>query len=443
MAKNKFNFFNQVFQKKKKDNFHIQFGKFSDRNKTTEQLKYWKESLDLYSQKDYLRSAEKFFLFIKEDKYDNVNFEIKNKKIEFNFYQGSKQIKGLIDNEKIIASAEIIILNNKNFELEKAILETNYNLKFCKFSINKKRVFCELYLYTKNTNPISLYYALREIAIISDQYDDILMIDFNNVSPINISHITPLTEEELNTKIIFFRKWTSDLFNNIKKYEVSKYSGARAFLMLGYLYKIMYLLNPEGELLENLKKIINFYYSSSTEVEIEKNAKMYEKILKISELSDEELKNSFYFVYSTFPDVPPTEPFEVISFLKQEVDKIHWYEDKNHNDIVLAITDYAVGYACYHFGNEPLINELFEIYWEVMYSDFYKALKIKNIPVEKNRISFFVFTNRINSVNMVAKNLYPNFLFNIKHINIANFSQFAQSFIYEILNLNFKQKKEK
>jgi len=440
MPKRKINFFNQVFNKKKEDETTIKLGKYSDRNKSLEQLNWWAESIEFYDNNEYLKSAEKFFLFVKNPDLNNLNFTKKDEKIDFNFFQGSKKISGYINNEKLYASSDIATVEENISKIAESLLKINYDLKFCKFSLDKNKIVCELMLHSSHSNPFTLYYALREIAITSDKYDDSLMIDFNNLKPINNSHITSLDKNELDTKIIFFKNITKELIETLYEYDSVKFAGARAFLMLAYIYKITYLLSPEGILLEKINYIIAVFYQNDDDIDIEKNAKIYKHIKELSEISEEQLKNSFYFVSSTFPVVPPSEPEQVTTFLKKEIDKIHWYDDNGHKKVAIAITDYIIGYSCYHLGNEPIIDELFKIYWEIMDYKYFETLKIKHIPVEKNKISYFVLNNRINTINWIAKKSYSDFLFNIKHLNIDSNQQFAKSFIYEFINLNFSKK---
>ncbi len=438
MAKKNVSFFNQFFTKKRKEDLNINLGKYSDRNKTLKQLKYWSECIDLYDEKKYIESAEKFFLFVKSPKIENLSFIKKESKIVFEFYQGSKKINGFYTKKQIYVSSDIVKTKNNNAKLAKKLLNINYELKFCHFSAKKNTIICELNLITSHTNPITLYYALRELAISADRYDDIISIDFKEVTPVNISHIIPLKKNELLTKIKYFRSWSEELFDYLKSLEPAKFIGARAFMMMSYIFRIFYLLSPEGKMLEKIKNIYKKFYTGK-KLEIERNAEVFNEIKKLSNLTDEEIKDSLYFVYSTFPVVPPTQPIVLQEFVKKEIDKIHWYEDNNYKKTAIAVTDYIIGYAYYNFGNEAVIDELFQIYWEVINSDFFNDLNIPNVPVEKNRISYFVLNQRFNSINLAAKKEYPKFYFNLKHLNLSSKQEFAKSFIYEILNLNFKK----
>ena len=437
MSDKRINFFKQVFIKKDEEDSSIKLGNYSNRNKTENQIKYWKDAYNQYKKKNFLSAAKNFLLFLKDPKFDNTAFEKTKNKINYYFYQGSKKISGYIDEKIIYAYSDIVVIHSDKHIVAERLLKINYGLKFCKFSLDKDKVVCELFLHTPNSNPSTLFYALREIALTSDRYDDVLMMDFLKLSHINNSHVLDLQKNELDIKISYFKKWTTQVLKDLNNYDPGKFTNARSFLILSYLYKIIHLLSPEGELLENIKKTINIFYNEQFDIDSEKNTKIVKLINSISEKDDKTLSKSFYFAYSTFSTVPPSEPRDVINFIKKEINKINWYENNKHNEISIAVTDYIIGYCCYNFGNEQLIDELFKIYWKTMYNDFFNDLKIKQVPVEKNRINYFILNNSINSVNWIAKKTYPNFNFNIKHLNIVNTYEFAKSFIYEFINLNF------
>ncbi len=439
MSKKRIKFFNQVFHKNRTEEYPFRLGKYSDRNKSVEQLNAWTNSLELFEKNNYLEAIENFFEFLKDPKVENLTYVKKNDKIEFYFYQGSKQIKGIANAETICVFSDIVIFEKLDNSFAERLLSLNYNLKFCKFSVKENKIICELTLYSQMCNPTTLYYALRELAITADRYDDLLFMLYRNITPVNVSHIKQLPEKELGVKLKYFKKWTKELLNNLSNLDALKYANGRSFLMIGYLYKIYYLLSPEGELLEIIRGVVNDFHNPEVASDLERNAKVYKKIVKLSEYSDERLAKSLYSVYAVFPTVPPSEPQKIINFINKEVGKIDWYEDNNHLEIALSVTDYIIGYSSYHFDNEPVMVELYNVYWEVMYSDFFKEMGAKHLSVEKERIIYYILNNKFNSINLVAKKYYKKFNFNIKHLNIANELQFAVSFIYELINLNFEK----
>jgi hypothetical protein len=440
--KKKFIFFNQKFSKKRGLESPIKFGAYTDRNKSVEQLQLLQEAENYFTTKNYFPAIEHFFMFLKDPKKENVKFDVQNNILNFTIHQGSKLIKGKVDNDVFFAQAEVIKVNNYDENLLDELLKLNYQLKFCKFSLENQTITLILSLRTSQLESVSLYYALREIAITADKYDDLLKNKYPNVEPVNVAHIKPLDEKEYEIKKKYLNLWIKQTLASIKKYDVIKFYTARSFLLLNLTFRIFYLLSPEGLLLEIIKEIYDIFYQNNTLSDLERNAKIigiYEKILLWNE---NQYKDSFYSVMQTFPEVPPSNPETVRNFAKNEIEKIHWYEANNHKDIALSILEYIVGFATYSYGNIPVLDELFFIFRQVMHKDFFIELGLKQIPYDRNKISYYLVNQRITSINAIAKNSYHKFFFNTKHLNLDNTYEFAKSFIYELINQNFSETQE-
>jgi hypothetical protein len=435
--KSRLNFFNQIFKKKEQINKNIVFGRYSDRNKTIEQINFLKKAEELFSEKKYLEASELFFEFIKNDYEKNFNYYKKTNSIKFSFYQGSKKIHGQIDNKGLFAYSEIIKIQNENYQIYKILLELNYKLKFSKFTVENNIVKIILNLTIDEINTDLLYFALREIAIVADKYDDFFAIKFQHITPINNAHIIELDTNEFDTKIKYLKLWLKNAINRTKKLDPVKFAGARNFILLNFVYKTLYLIAPQGELLEKLTDIINYFHNSNDKTQVEKSAFILEKITEISLWNNIKFKNSLYYVTFTFPITLPNEPEKVINFAKNEIQKIYWYESNDYKDIANDILEYIIGYSSFHFGNIPLIDELFLLFFEITNKEYMQELGIKHLPFEKENISYFIIAKKIATINSIAKKSYPKFFFNIKHLNLQNRYEFAKSFIHEFVNLNF------
>ncbi len=437
--KKKFIFFNQKFAKKRGLKIPIKFGAYSDSNKTIEQLQYLKEAENYFSEKNYVTALDYFLKFLKDPDKDNVKTEVTDDEIKFTIHQGSKVISGYANNDLLFAQTKVVKFDADNEKLFDELLSLNYHLKFCKFSIDNQVVTISLSLKTCQIESVTLYYALREIAITADRYDDLLKNKYENIVPINVSHIKPLPKKEFQTKVEYLKKWTIETLDIVKKYDIVKFRTARSFLVLNLTFRIFYLLSPEGLLLEKIKEIYDFFYVEEDLTDLERNAKIIAIFEKILTWTETEFNDSFYSVIQTFPEIPPGNPENVIKFAKTEIEKIHWYEANNLKDIAAAILEYIIGFATFNFGNIPVIDELFFIFWQVLHKDFFIDLGLKQIPYDRNRISYYLVNQRITSINTIAKNTYPKFFFNAKHLNLDNIYEFAKSFIYELINQNFTQ----
>ncbi len=442
MAKSFFKFFNLVSPPKKCDVEGIQFGKYSDRNKTPEQLQNWKDSFTFFNKKEFLKSLENFFKYIKDPQINNLEYTLINNRIEFNFFQGSKRIFGEANSQEIYAYSEILKFKELNNDFFNYILKQNHNLKFTKYIIDEKNktLILKMLLKTEHSNPITLYSALREIAVIADKYDDLLLTKYPEYAAINTYHILDLEKKQVEIKIKYFRKWLSEVQSNLKNYDTVKFAGARSFLILNFVFKVHYLLSPEGELLEEINEMYEIYYKADRKTEYERNALLSRKLTQMSEWSDEQIKKSLYLVLATFPVSPPIAPKEIIKFMTGEISKVHWYINNDHRIIAREILEYIIGHCCYSFGVISIIDEIFSVFWQVMSHEYFAELGFTNIPVVKKSINYVSLNQMFSKINTSAVKNYPNFYFNTRHLNIESLDEFALSFIYELINCDFSQK---
>jgi len=442
MNKRKFNFVNLTFTRKKAVEHNIKFGRFSDRNKTNDQLLLLNKVDKAFENKEYLKGTEYFFKFIQDSNNDNIQFEKFDEKIEFSFFQGSKTINGTVTNDKLYAYSKILKIKEDNDDLFEKLLNLNYSLNFSKFSLKNNIILVELYQQLSKSNSETLYYSLRELANTADKYDDYFELNFPNIETINKSHIIELEQNEFNAKTKLFHSLLEETFKQIKALNSAKFAGARTFVLMNSVFKILFLISPKGLLLEELKRIYNFYYSDNDKTEIEKNTHIINQLKRINNLTDAELKNSLYNVTFTFPEILHANNDKLIEFVANEIQKIYWYESNDYKNIAQTILEYIVGYSCFTFGSLPIINQLFMIFWKIMNKEFFDDLKIKKLPFEKDKISFFLISQRITSINSTASSIFPKFFFNIKHLNLDNKFEFAKSFMHEVINLDFSLSKK-
>src|SRR5829696_747882 len=77
----------------------ILFGRYSDNNKPIAKVEKWNEADGLFKEKKYSESIAVFFQYLRDDSLENVVLETNDSGGEFQFYQGSKLIKGLYNKE--------------------------------------------------------------------------------------------------------------------------------------------------------------------------------------------------------------------------------------------------------------------------------------------------------------------------------------------------------
>lgn len=422
----------------------IQFGRYTDRNKSNTQRDNWSKAIELYKEEKYLDAYDEFFKYLKDPEIENVIFERKENQIDFEIVQGSKKVKGYVTNDEIHAESEVVGFEQPNVAVMRKLLTENYYLWFSKFAIKDNIFTIKHHAPSKDTHPSALYFALKEVANVSDGFDDVLVDEFPFLKPINISHIQDLPEKEKMVKLKYFKKWIKENLEKVQKLNADHFAGACAYILLNLTYKLYYLLAPEGTLLDELRNIQNIYFIDDGSSDSERNRKMIEKYNSLLEKNDEEHIKSLYKVKATFAVVKPTHYTRVANFIKEEIDKIQWYKENKHFDIQQAICEYIVAYACFYFGMNTPTYELFDVFWHTLNFKYYEELEFPQnyYDLKSNKINGSKVTNAIQDIISHAQSVYPKLTFNTNSIDFKSTHDFATSFIYEFINCNFDEKEK-
>ena len=175
----------------------VQFGRYTDRHKTSEQISSWDKSLDLYKEKKYIDAYFEFLTYLRDPVVDNVKITKESDKVKFEIIQGSKIVKGFASNKEVVAEAEIASYDNKpHVAVMRKLLAVNYDLFFSKFAVRDNLFTLRFSAPVQDASPPALYASLKEVANQIDKYDDVLTDEFSFLKAVNIDHIEELSEQE-------------------------------------------------------------------------------------------------------------------------------------------------------------------------------------------------------------------------------------------------------
>lgn len=435
------NFFSAISTKDDIENPAIQFGKYSDRNKTPEQLQKWQQAVELFKQQKYLDAYELFFQYLKDPEIENVVYNKVSSQITFELYQGSKKVHGLITPQEVSAYSQVVQFDEPNIAVMRRLLAENYYLRYCKFSKKNKTFTLQHRSATKDMHPSALYFVLKEVANVADAFDDFLIADFPFLKPINIGKVEQLSQNELYIKIKYLKKYTQETLKQINSLPANNFKGAISFMLLNLTYKIYYLFAPEGTLLEYLKNTQNFFWSQKDLPEEQRNAKMQDDLQKMLQFTDDDIAKSLYKVTSTFPVAQPTGVAKLKELMETEIEKIHWYRENKYFEIHQSICEYIVSYASFAYGLEPVVNDLLQVFWKVTNYDYFAELGFKDDYMKNGKIMRHNVEKRINKIISSNKSAYPKLNFNTRRLNFSATNEFASSFIYEFINCDFDTRK--
>lgn len=430
-------------EKKIKKDPGVQFGRYTDRHKTPEQIKSWDKSLELYKEKKYLDAYHEFLIYLKDPESDNVKITKGSDKVDFEIIQGSKVVKGYANDKEVACEAEVASFDNKpHVAVMRKLLGVNYDMFFSKFALNDNVFTLKFSAPVQDANPHSLYASIKEVANQSDKYDDVLTDEFSFLKPINVGHIQELPPEEQEIKYNYLINTVKSTMDRINELAEHDFAGARSFLLLSLTFKLYYLLAPEGVLLDDIRYIQGIFFRRDNSNTAERNHLMVQEYNKILNKSKEDNLKSIYKTKATFAVVKPTAFGAIAAFIKDEIEKINWYRDNKYPDIQQAICEYIVAYAEFYFGMDEPIYDLFNIYWKATNDKYYKELgyEADYYDAETKKFKQAKVENDIMKIVSDYKKKYPFIDFKTHNLKYDNLAGFSTSFLNEVekMNLNLK-----
>jgi len=157
----------------------ISFGRFSDSYKQTRQYDAWDLALEKFENEDYLESYIAFLDYLNDETEENVKYHQHDGRLEFEILQGSKKISGTADRKKIRVEARIATALSLNIDFMQRLIEQNFGLNYSRFGLDiENNITIVFDSFVLDASPYKLYYAIRELAINADKFDDLLIDEF-------------------------------------------------------------------------------------------------------------------------------------------------------------------------------------------------------------------------------------------------------------------------
>jgi len=420
----------------------IQFGRYSDNNKPVAKVSRWTDADNLFKEKKYPESLDAFFEYLRDDVAQNVVYERNGAEGRFEFYQGSKIVRGNFNNEHLKAEATLARMPQPSVPVMRRLLEMNFNLYYSRFALDSDRLCMSFHSDIETASQSKLYYGLKELGTKADKQDDLLVQDFTILETTDSEHISPIPQPEKEVKYEYMQKWIKQTLDTVAAVDAEKFSGGIAYMLLALIYRVDYLVAPEGKLLNDLERIGSIYFKKDERPVVEKNRDMVEEFKKLQVASKEEVFKYLFRSKYTFSIVAPQQ-YKVIA------DSIHacnqnmvWYRDNNHPYIATQISEYGISYCQYSYSLPRGITELVNLYMMINYPDYFQALGYREnyYDAAKNRFDTQAITDEIMNIQARWKAKYPNMDFKTQNLRFDNLVSFDLTFTNEVEFLNMEPK---
>lgn len=430
--------FNSGNEQESKETMPVVFGRYTDCNKTDEQIKHWDNAVSFFKEKKYHDSYSEFFQYIMDKKLNNVEVVKNNNGLQFKIFQGSKVINGFVDEQRLSAEVAIAKFNEKlSVAVMRKLISLNYVLQYCRFALKEDVIYIKFDTKLIDGSPSKLYFGLKELGTKADQQDDALINEFSNLQQLGVDHINDIPLKEKEIKIKYLKQWIGDVIKRCGELDEDRFSGAISYLLLNVCYKIDYLLKPEGKIMQDIERITFLYFQKDNKSYIEKNRAIIEGLQKIIALDQAEMEKSFYYARMTFALVAPASHKQVYEFMLKEFSNVDWYKQNKYEDIAIAIYEYIAGYCHFNFGLlQPTIDLLHHLY-EIVNPTYFAALGIKNNYMQNDKLNKNAIEKRLQEIIKQHQKQYPKLNLAYQNIKYNTLTEFLFTYLNEITYLNF------
>lgn len=420
----------------------IKMGRYSDNNKTLVKTQKWYEAEDLYKAKKLNESIEAFFDYLRDEEEDNVRLTKKGEgEYTFEIYQGTKIVQGEINSNEIAAHVSLAQMEKGLIPVMRRLLEMNYSLFYSRYALHETRL-CMLFDSLRDVaSPNKLYHGLKELATKADKQDDLLVSDFASLKAIDDSHVMPFSEEEKEVKYKYFRFWIETTMKKIEDLNQDSFSGGIAYLFLALIYKLDFLITPEGKLLHELEKINSIYWLNKEEkTTVERNQLLKSAFQKILDWDKAEVLKYFYRAKSTFATNAPKPQSVLEDSIKSAYDNMLWYKDNKHTDIANSILEYGISFCQYSYSLPQPVSDLFTLFMHINYYAFFEELGFTEKYYDGTQFRIPEIKNKIRSIITRFREKYQLLQFDAERLNFSSLIDFNISFLKQIEEFNFESK---
>ena len=421
------------------------FGRYTDAYKTPENYAAWDRSLKAFEDNDYLASVEAFMAYLQDPREGNVKWKSEEGKLYFEFYQGSKRVTGFADTEQLRATAGIAKMEAPNAELLHRLTAMNYEMKYSRFAIDAGGCLTIVFDSPINdASPHKLYHALKEMALRADKQDDLLLDEFSDaLSPTEIKHLRELSPDEKQLKLEFLRGHIQSVIDYLSQGQLlpEEQPGAVAYLLLDLVYRLDYLLIPEGYTMEALERMHRMYFAREVDHPVTfKNVRLLSELQHLLRRAPDSFAEELYAGKSTFGITLPANHDRLAALIDSELPNMDWYQDNGYPEVAHAVPGYIAGYALFNYAVPPPDKDLLQLYYRVCEDEYFRQLGYQQQFLDRDgRPARRAIRAAIADVADRHKVAYPRLRPALSQLSFDNLVNFGRSYLRMVRELDLSK----
>lgn len=416
------------------------FGRFLECNKPAIFTKIYNEATDHFKQGRHADSFVKFLDYLDNPPAKNVSFKRSGDSVDFTITHGSAVITGTFDHNGTLATSEIGEYSGRSAALFRDLLTKNFSMNYCCFCTKNNRVYLKHISPLKESSPLKLYYAIKEMALKADIHSQSLFDDFDMLRESSRRERIEIPQQEKDVIVKYLKQWIRDTFEATSAMSPEKDANLMSHYLLSLCYRIDFLLLPRGKVWKINDNAVAIY-SDKVLTQSEKIRKMISYLKDILELSNSDLQKSFFRTVDTFALVNASTQNDLVQFYLDQFNSAKYYSDLHQEKNTVAVYEQALGYSTYFLGIYPAVNNLLTLYYRIFYPGFFNELGIKGdfYDAATGKFNKRAIENEIQAIIGHERKLYPSLAFLTQNLRYESQSRFAFTFLNEITYLNFLQ----
>ncbi|MGB8192170.1 MAG: hypothetical protein WCF67_09640 [Chitinophagaceae bacterium] len=426
-------------KKKEAADPNIRFGRYSDNNKTVSKIARWTEAEKLFRENKKQECLDAFFDYLLDNSQDNVVHQRNGEEGQFELFQGTKIVRGKYNNKQLWAEVTLARMPKPTVPVMRRLLEMNFNLYYSRYALDGDRLCMRFDSGIDTATPNKLYYGLKELATKADKQDDLLVQNFSSLQALDTEHVISMPDQEKEVRYQFMQKWIRDTLEYINTLDADKLSGGISYLLLTLAYRIDYLVTPEGPLMNEIEAIPDIYFKKDNKQVAEKNRSMIEAFHKLQSKTKEQVFSFLFRSKHTFSIVTPQSYKTVVDAIKGAHQNMHWYRENNYPFIASKIVEYGVSYCQYSYSLPRPLSDLYRLYMNISYNDYFKALGFESTyyHADRKELEKDDIIEEIEEIVNAWKTKYARLQLNTEALRFDSLLNFNYSFTKELLNLRF------
>lgn len=418
----------------------VLFGRSYNGILSPQQTQAWNQATNYFNQGEFKRSIQSLFEYLNTAHQNNIIAIQNSNMLEYELVQGSKVIKILVDQLQFYAEVKIAVCKELHVGFMRKALETNFDLQYARYTLDEEQHLCLVFdSHLEEASPYKIFNGLKEMALLADEQDDILINAFEQLVPININHIIDIDEAQKSIKWTFFNQvidiiTAEGVLGTLNR---DRFPGALVYIYLDAIYKLDYLIKPESKVAEIINQAHLNYFDKPDENALSKVYALESKILEFKDISKDDFYKELYHVTHTF-EMNSSVPFaSICQIFDTELQGILWYEENKHDFVIFAICGYLIGFCLYNYALPQPVAELSHLYYRIVEPKYFSDLGFMTPYNKTDDIAKWEYQikSEVKAILKQNQSRYPQMNLDVK-LDFSSRLKFFISYITLIRNLN-------